>query len=155
MSIFQLNQTCFRNSSSVMGHGFFLYDLETKHQSSQWKTLPRLKKSKSVKDVLQYERHLPQWVLARARWSISKSTRRSCSICFTQCMRRDKSCGKTNRGCFTITMHLPQHTEPPAVPDREEYWCTGKTSLFSCSCSMWLFFYLSTRRSSSGPILKA
>ena len=42
----------------------------------------------------------------RARRSISKSTKRSCGFCFAQCARRDESCGRTNRGCFTTTMHL-------------------------------------------------
>ena len=36
----------------------------------------------------------------------TKSTRRSHSVCFTQCMRRDASCGRTNCGCFTMLMNL-------------------------------------------------
>ena len=38
--------------------------------------------------------------------TISKSTRRSCNICFTWCTRRDKSCDRTKCGCFTTTMLL-------------------------------------------------
>ena len=30
----------------------------------------------------------------------------SCGVCFAQCARRDESCDRTNRGCFTTTMHL-------------------------------------------------
>ena len=69
----------------------------------------------------------------RARRSISKSTKRSFGICFVQCMRRDKSCGRTNCGCFTMTTHL--RTTPWASgsswPRRTLPYC-GTTSLFSC-----------------------
>ena len=52
------------------------------------------------------------WVLPtassfqRAWWSIRKSSRRSYGVCFTQCASRDESCGRTDRSCFTTTMHL-------------------------------------------------
>ena len=42
----------------------------------------------------------------RTRQSISKSTDKSCSVCFAHCSRRDKSCGRANCGCFTTTMRL-------------------------------------------------
>ena len=86
----------------------FEYDPENKHQSCQWKSLrpkkARLSKSKvkvmlitffDVRDIVHIE-FLPQ----------GQMTKRSCGVCFAQCTRRDKSCGRTNRGCFTTTMHL-------------------------------------------------
>ena len=89
----------------------FEYDPENKHQSCQWKSLmsPRPKKARlsklkvkvmlitffDVRDIVHSE-FLPQ----------GQTTKRSCDVCFAQCARRDKSCGRTNRGCFTTTMPL-------------------------------------------------
>ena len=64
----------------------------------------------------------------RARRSISKSTKRSCGFCFAHCARSDESCGRTNHGCFTTTVHLSIRQflaeknlavleEPPYSPD--------------------------------------
>ena len=73
----------------------------------------------------------------RTRWSISKSTRRSYSVCFVQHMRRDESCGRTNSWQCTNSQ-CPEHL---AVPGNEEYHCSGTTSLFPWSCSTWLFLF--------------
>ena len=43
----------------------------------------------------------------RASWSTSMSTKRYCSVCIVQWMRRGERCGRTTRGCFTMTTHLP------------------------------------------------
>ena len=110
------------------------YDPENKHQSCQWKSLmsPRPKKARpsklkvkamlitffDVRDIVHSE-FLPQ----------GQTTKRSCGVCFAQCARRDKSCGRTNRGCFTTTMprqHIRQFLaekniglleQPPYSPD--------------------------------------
>ena len=92
----------------------------------------------------------------RARWSIGKSTKRSCSFCFTQCTRRDESYGRTNHGCFTMTMHL-----------LTTLWASGSSWLRRTS-PCWnnlpvhlillcvsFFFSTNSRGSSKWPILKA
>ena len=54
----------------------------------------------------------------KAKRSISKSTRRSCA-------REDESCGRTNFGCFTTTMHLlttPTTSERSQPRGTSLYW---------------------------------
>ena len=54
------------------------------------------------------------------------STKRSCGVCFAQCARKDESCGRTNRGCFTTTLHLltrPSASRGSSWPRRTSpYW---------------------------------
>lgn len=41
-----------------------------------------------------------------AKWSTSSSAKRSCSVCFVQCARRDNSCGRKICGCYSIITHV-------------------------------------------------
>lgn len=45
----------------------------------------------------------------RVKRSVSNSTKRSCCVCFAHYARKDESCGRTIRGCFTTT--CTQHPE--------------------------------------------
>ena len=113
------------------------YDPETKRQSCQCHhspTLPRPKKARQSKSKVKVMliiffdvRGISSTVSSchRARQSISKSTKRSCAFCFAQCTRRDMSCGRTNRGCFTTAMHLltmpcPQFLAKKNIAVREQ-----------------------------------
>ena len=98
----------------ITGGWIFEYNLETKRQSCQWRSLmsPRPKKARQSKSKVKvmlitfFDVRGIVHIVHRARRSISKFTKRSCGFCFAQCTRRDESCGRTNRGCFTTTMHL-------------------------------------------------
>lgn len=46
-----------------------------------------------------------------------KSVTKRCGICFIQCLRRGKRCGRTSCGCFAMTTCL--------VPDWEKPRCSG------------------------------
>ena len=93
----------------------FEYKLESKSQSSLWKSLMLLwpKKARRSKPKLKvmlitffdvkgivHRRFLQQYQ------TISKSTRQSCNLYFSQSMRRHENYTRTNYGCFTTTMHL-------------------------------------------------
>ena len=111
-SVFKLNQTCFVESSLVMRHGFFLVrpGNQAPEMSVEVPDVAEAEESKTVKIKSQSRvDHVLRYTASschRARRSISKSTKRSCGFCIAQCARRDESCGRTNRGCFTTTVHL-------------------------------------------------
>ena len=116
LSIFRLNETCFVESWLMMRHGFLSttqkpsardvsgslqrhwgrrkQDSQNPKSESCWSCSSMSEASSTVSSC------------HRARRSVSKSTKRSCGFCFAQCARRDESCGRTNCGCFTMTMHL-------------------------------------------------
>ena len=91
----------------------------------------------------------------RARRSVSKSTKRSCGFCFAQCARRDESCGRTNHGCFTTTMHLL--TTPSASgsswPRSTSPYCNN-LPVHPILLRVTFFLSPSSRGSSRGPVLK-
>ena len=95
----------------------FEYDPETKRQRCQWKspTSPRPKKAIQSKSkvkvmlimffhvrVIVHSEFLPQGqtIIQQVYEEILPLLLRSVRE------RRDESCGRTNRGCFTTTMHL-------------------------------------------------
>ena len=87
----------------------------------------------------------------RARRSVSKSTKRSCSFCFALCARRDESCGRTNRSCFTTTMHLLSHN---ALAEKNiAVW--NNLPIHMILLRVTFFFSPGSRGSSRGPVLKA
>ena len=144
-SVFKLNQTCFVESSLGVRHGFLITTgkpsardvsgslrrrrgrRKQDSQNQKWKSCwSRSSMSEASSTVSSCH---------RARRSISKSTKRSCGFCFAQCARKDESCGRINRGCFTTTMHLlttgsswPRRTSP--------YW-----NNLTWPCSVWLFSF--------------
>lgn len=72
----------------------------------------KAKESKTAKvqicadHVLWHEGHHPHSSFYCARQSANMSTKRSCGICFVQCVRRGEICGSTTYGYFTRTMYL-------------------------------------------------
>lgn len=68
-------------------------------------------------------------------WSINKFTKRFCSVCFAQLVRRDKSCGRTNRRCFSETMHLLKF----------RFVALGRCELFRQDVMAWKICNLLTR----------
>ena len=95
----------------------FEYDPETKRQRCQWKspTSPRPKKARQskskvkvtlitffgVRGIVHSESSLPQGQTINQQ--VYKDP---AGFGFAQCARREESCGRTNRGCFTTTMRL-------------------------------------------------
>ena len=95
----------------------FEYDPETKRQRCQWKspTSPRPSKARQSKSKVKvmlitffdvrgivHSEILPQGQTINQQ--VYKEILRL--LLRSQCVRRDKSCGRTNRSCFTTTMHL-------------------------------------------------
>ena len=91
----------------------------------------------------------------KARWSTSMSRKRYCGVWFAQCTRRSESCGRTTRGCFTMTT-------PPSTPHwvSDNSW-SRRTSLCWSNFptrSTWLHVIFSScpssRASPREPVLK-
>ena len=129
----------------------FEYDPETKRQSRTWKQDSQNQKATSCwsRSSMSDGEFLPQGQTIN-----QQACNGSGGFCFAQCARRYESCGRTNRGCFTTTLQRPtalgpihsygpcsQRPEHPVVPGREEHRRTGTTSLFTWSCSVWLFSF--------------
>ena len=114
-SIFKMSQTCLEESSLVMRHGILsttqkssarAHSRRVRRHRGQRKQDSQSQKSKS------YWSHSSMWEASstvsfcyKARQSTSKSTKKSCGVCFAQCAERNESCGRANCGCFN-TIHL-------------------------------------------------
>ena len=105
-NIFKLNQICFIQSSLVMRHGL----LSMIHKPSTRVVRGSQDGRKQDKVIFITLKNMKVSSTAsschRARQAISKSARKCSGICFIQGMKRDESCGKTNRGSFTMTTYL-------------------------------------------------
>ena len=164
-SVFKLNQICFIESSLMMRHGFFSttqkpsaravsgslwrcrgqrkQDSQNQKSKSCWSRSSMLEASSTVSSC------------HRARQSISKSTKRACGFCFAQCVRRDESCGRTNCGCITTTMHLlttPWASSSSSLRRTSLYWNNLPIHLILLHVTV--FFSPSSMGSSRGPVLK-
>ena len=73
----------------------------------------------------------------RTRRSISKSTRRFCSVYFAKWTWRDESCGRTNRGYFTVTMH--SLTISPWIS--ASFWLRGTSLDWNPTIAPWDCFF--------------
>lgn len=99
-----------------------------------------------------------QTTVSPSKWhprSISKSAKRSCSVFFVQCMRRDEICGRTKRGCFTTAMHLltmSWASDSSWLRRRSPYWSNLPIHLILI-CVIF-FFSPSSKGSSRGPIFE-
>ena len=110
----------------------FEYDPETKRHSCQWKSLMSLRPKKArqskskvmffdVRGIVHIE-FLPQGqtIIQQVYEEILPLLLRSVRE------RRDESCGRTNRGCFTTTLHLltrPSASRGSSWPRRTSpYW---------------------------------
>ena len=150
-SLFKMNQTSLEKSSLVMRRGFLSSTRKPSaralservwHRWGQRKQDSQSQKSKScLSQSLMWEASSTVSSCHRTRWSISKSTERSYGVRFTQCVRRDESCGRANCGSFTTTTNKPSASPLPQVLGREENCCAGTISLFTWPCSEQLFSF--------------
>ena len=109
----------------------FDYDPKPKLQNHQWKSLTLSRPTK----VRQSQTSKSSWSRSSMRWTsseasschrvrglISKSTRRSCGVCFAQWARRDESGGQTDHNAQSIQQLLAERNiavldQPPYLPD--------------------------------------
>ena len=164
-SDFKMNQTCLEESSLVMRLGFLITTGKPSARALNgkvWRCQGQRKQGSQSQKSKSCWSHSSMWEALstvsschRARKSISKFTERSCGIYFAQCARRDKGCGMTNCGCFTMTMHLL--TMPWASNSswlRRTSSCWNNLPIHLTLFHMTFFFSPSSRGSSRGPVLK-
>ena len=108
-NVFILSQTSFVESSLLIRYWFLSTTQKTngravsgnlrRHRARRKQDSHR-KKNQSNVDCFLWGALSTTSSCHRARQSISKPTRRSCSVCFAQSVRRDENCSRRNRGCL-------------------------------------------------------
>ena len=147
-SIFKLNQTCFKESSLRMRHGFFSTTQKPSARDvsgslqCHWGRRKQDSQNQKSKSCWSRSSMRPQWVLATGPDDQSASLQRDPATFASLSMREE-----TRVAARQIVAASPwqctcsQCPEHPAVLGREENCHTGTIFLFTWSCSVWLFSF--------------